>query len=271
MRLGVEHERWVDDFTVAAQTETDFNDITAEVEGQLLRMGQALNPNKTWFKGPVDANESLVEFDLDDPLPTWDTSLEGLRHVVRMRDRKGCRYVLGGLRAQASSDAVTYTSETDELWELAPKHSGDYLVSQAPALEESDLELLVERCTAHPTESGAAGMAHTSRVLGTRRVAARHGPRLHEAADRLATTPLRALSPGLYRAGAISHERPTKRHERSLETAALITDLNAQRGLLSGLRVDTPAKTVSSALSALVRHHRDLEPTAAWIRQLQKL
>jgi hypothetical protein len=270
-RLGVDHERWVDDFTVAAHTEPAFNDITAEVEGQLSRTGQGLNPKKTWFKGPVDTNESLVEFDFDDPLPSWDTSLEGLRHVVRMRDRKGCRYVLGGLRAQENPDAVAYTAETDDLWDLAPKHSGDYLVSQARALDDDDLERLVERCTAPPTEPGAAGVAHTARVLGTRRVAARHGPRLHDAADRLATTPLRVLGPGLYRAGAISHERPRERHERSLETAALVTDLNAQRGLLSGLRVDTPAKTVSSALSALVRHHRDLEPTASWIRHHQKL
>jgi hypothetical protein len=270
-RLGVDHERWMDDFTIAAPNQSEFDGTTAEVEGQLGLLGQALNPSKTWFKSPLDSTESLVEVDLDDVQPRWDTSLEGLRLVVRMRDRKGCRYVLGGLRARERPDGVTYAAETDEVWELAPKHSGDYLVSQARALTEDDLEHLVNRCTAVPTETAAAGMAHSSRVLGATRVAARHGPRLHAAADQLATTRFRALSPGLYRAAAISRERPSVRHERSIDTAAALADLNAQRGLISGVRVDTPSKSIASALTALVRRHPDLGPTTTWVRRHQKL
>ncbi len=268
---GIDHERWMDDITVPATSRRELDSIGDEINGQLLLLDQCLNGDKTWFKEPLDVTDSLIEFDLDDLRPSWDTSLEGLRHVVRIRDRKGCRYVLGGLRARQRADAVEFVAESDELWELAPRHAGNYLVSVASSLNSDDVERVVNRCTREPTAQTAAGIAHASRALGAIRVPAQHGSRLHDAADRLVVTPMRTLSPGLYRAGAVSKERSGIRHDRSLDACATVSDLNAQRGLISGLRVDTPAKSIASALTAVVRRNPDLEPTVAWIRHHQKL
>jgi hypothetical protein len=270
-RLAIVYERWVDDFVVVAHDADAFDSILCAVDEQLLSGGQRLNKAKTWYEGPRQSTSSLddVDFVFDDD--GREASLAVLARAVEARAAKDCRFVLGGLRFRANPEAAQFVAENDGVWELAPKHSAEYLISCRSDLTEDDVDALGERCTRSPTDVTAAGVAHCARVLATRRVRASLGPPLHEAADRSASTPFRAVSPTLYRAASVSKERASVRHTRSLDTAASLNDLNAQRGLLDGVAVDTPAKTVVAALRALERSNRDLAPTIAWVRSRQRI
>jgi hypothetical protein len=269
--LSVTYERWVDDFTVAADDRGTFDAIVIAVNEQLAHAGQRLNESKTWYDAPRDDDDSLVDVDYDFVADPDETSLEALERAIEARAAKDCRFVLGGLRYRSEPQAAKFVAANDEVWQLAPKHSADYLITCKRVLDEDDIDVLGERCIRTPEDVTAAGIAHCARVLATRRVRASLGPALHEAANRSASTPFRAVSPTLYRAASVSKERASIRHTRSLDTAASLKDLNAQRGLLDGLAVDTPSKTVASALHALERANHDLRPTVAWVRSRQHI
>jgi hypothetical protein len=89
---------------------------------------------------------------------------------------------------------------------------------------------------------------------------------LHDAADRASTGPYRGTAPTLYRASAISKEKSTRRHERSIDTAVALSDVNAQRALVSGLKVDSRSRRTERGLAMLERKLPDLSPTIEWVR-----
>lgn len=266
-RRGVTYERWVDDVDFHCVDEDHFNDIVGSVDALLGQSGQRLNPSKTFFRGAVDGEESsLVELDEELKGSNEDVDEGTLRDAVDRYDRKKCRFALGGLRRRHGAEALPFVVASDAVWQLAPKHSGDYLVAARGLLTQEHLETLADRCSRPATQANAAGIAHCARVLGTRRVPRSVGSLLYESADRASTGYFRAISPSLYYASSLSLERAKRRHERSIDTLAAVRDLNSRRALIAGLRVDTSSRSIAAALRQIERTQPDLRPTVAWVR-----
>jgi hypothetical protein len=265
-RHGVRYQRWVDDVIGIFCDEDHFYAVVDAVNEQLALGRQRLNPEKTWFQ-EGGSHASSLEEEVDGP-PERDVEpdLDRLRAACEAGDAKLCRYLLGGLRARADDQAAAFVASSDAVWRLAPKYSADYLIAVKHGLAEDDLVQLAERCSLPPTEETAAAIAHAGRVIAQRRVPSSLGQALYDAADRASTGHYRAVSPPLYRARSISKEKPRRRHERAIDTAAALNDLNSQRALIAGLRYDTRPRRVERGLTMLERAHPDLTPTIHWVR-----
>lgn len=266
-RREVRYERWVDDIDFNCMDQSHFEDIAGSIDALLGFSGQQLNPAKTRYQNVIDLEEnSLSELD-DQPERGEAIANEAvLRDAVDRRDRRRCRFALGGLRRHRSTEALQLVVAGDDIWELAPKYAGGFLVSARQSLSDDQLEVLADRCSRPAVEENAAAIAHCGRVLGSRRVPGSMGELLFDSADRASTGPYRAVSPTLYYASSTSRERARRRHERSVDTIGAVRDLNSRRALIAGLRLDTSARSVGPALRQVERTQPDLSPTVAWVR-----
>jgi hypothetical protein len=268
-RESVPYERWVDDVTVAARSELEFNDTEALVQRVLTSNGQTLNHSKRWFEA-APAHDHVAPSQLEwgqDAATSVDSSVDALRRAVARGDAGHCRYLLGALRGRRDTAAVPLVVTESRVWRMGPRYAADYLIECRDALTYEQLEEMGDRCaTALASEDSAAEIAHRARVLARRRVPATLGSQLHDSAERISTGPFRAAAPFLYHASSVSHEKPTKRCHRSIETASAVRDLLSARGLIAGLKFDTRPRSVDKGLSALAACRPDLMPTVAWIR-----
>ena len=267
-RLGVDYERWMDDFIVAAETEARFLTLKESVADLLRLNGQELNASKDWYEEPNNSHQaSLGDVgESDSETNEWgDPSISALIDAIESSDPKRCRFVLGGLRARVDESAVALVAGSDQIWAIAPKYAADYLLACRTALAQEHLEVMSERCATTPRQSSAAGIAHCARTLAHRRIPSELGKLLYEAAERISTGPYRAAAPFLYNAASVSKEKARTRCERAIETASAVSDVLSARGLIAGLRYDTRSRRVEAGLKALARCRPDLAPTVAWI------
>jgi len=170
---GIRHTRWIDDVAFVFDG-PGWDDARTLFEASLSRLG--LEPN-TWKYGyTTDRAEALAEF--VDPViaemkkaSPQDAKVQhavSVYHELAQSDLPHptrLRFTVGFLATQGVADVVASVVDRPDLLAIAPRQFGNYFARLLQnRVADLDLDWLVERSTAAPTEREAVGQLHLLRA-----------------------------------------------------------------------------------------------------------
>jgi hypothetical protein len=260
--LTVLHDRWVDDVTAFASSETEGWRIIGSAAEQAQLLGQGLNSDKCGVV-PLGSSADAPSMGGDDFDWNSDDLAAALNAAVEARDLAAVRVALGGLRHNRDARGVKILAGSMEVVRLLPKQSAQYFSAVSDQI--GDWEFALAELHEPTTVDNAAAQLRLLRLLPTRAVTGdvvqvlfnqgtsldRH--RFGPVADQFLASSSRAVT-------------SRKSLERDiLELAEQSSELNCRRALVGGFRHGGVGRRARQALDHLRHLDADLGPTVNWV------
>lgn len=270
-RLGL--IRWTDDSWLFLRDAKEWPAALAEYADRLTRLGLRLNAEKSHFHEKfLGFPEEVISNGLIDSItsrPDGRVPPDEARDLLLREldeadpDQNVVGFAISCLRSSRPSYCATLVVDHPELWRLAPKATGDLLVTAAKdpvARRRIRPDWLADLVADDAGKADAlAGRLHAARVAAHVRPGRSDGARLFDVVTSKETpVPLRA---GAARAWEASdHWRPGRAVEAALEAS----HLNLRRSLVAGFKNRAGHRSQPRDWKRLRHEDPDLSPTLAW-------
>ncbi len=262
--------RWMDDLSIADQSEGNIHATIAAIASALDLGQQALNDAKTKVEhiGHASHPDMSGTNDEDDVVTRVEHSDNASELELRCanQDSERVAYILGGLRAKKNPAALPIMERYPWLTRTFAKQCGQYAGSVVDAISDRDREWIAERVLVPTTADNVFEQTRLAYVLRDARCLARHGTLLFERSNSVDRSQHAVLADALACAAGSSREKSAVRTSRAVDQAMELADFNARRAHFSSLRNDQLGKQAEFALAEILRKDSDMAATVNWLR-----
>ncbi len=259
------HIRWMDDIRIPRVTQSQFEYLVALVMEQLSLTGQELNLEKSrWPEDEVEADPYALLIE-DDHMSCAEAA-RVLQLAAEQDDYSQVNRALAVLGSRGDSRGLIVLGECSDVFYRSPAAVGRYLRSVSSVLDAwepfLDLLHLVER------DHHDIVLVHLAYVMPHRLLSVDARERVFELGIEAHGQSKHALAPFLFVLSMRDAQgRPAIRlRTRAFDMVHEISDINARRALLAGLRSGPSLpRRVRQQVAEYGKSHPELEYTVDWV------
>lgn len=258
---GYDLIRWSDDYVVPAAGPGEFDLVVEAASVCLGNNGQALNLDKCQYVGPGEAEVGGASGLESGARVVADPHVE-LEISAWLEKPRGVPGLLGLLRRHADARGIATLKSHPWLVERFPRQSAAYLRAVTAHV---GWDWVIDVVLAPTTLDNAAAQLHLLRVVPPSALTPDVATALFDGGSALERTTFAPVANQCFASAGRSSEPAAVRQRRALEAAVELSDLDAQRALLTAFdRAGGLSRSSRQGLAHLSRTSPELAAAADW-------